>query len=115
MACRYEAIRKSPRYLRKKLMISRYLPSVIESSAHIVSHRMREVIFLRIPRKTFGGLGKSGGKKSVKSKGCEPSNLERDLSKTVSVTSAKEFFKSFPPKRMKSFKIFCKFQLLGCL
>ena len=55
-----------------------------------MSHRIREEVFLRIPLNTFGGLGKSGGKMLLKSKGCEPSNLEKEFSRVVSVTSAKE-------------------------
>lgn len=56
----------------------------------MISHRLKEEVFLRIPLKAFGGLGKYFGKKPLKSTGADASNWVRDSKRTTSVTPSNE-------------------------
>lgn len=56
----------------------------------MVSHRLKEEVFFRIPLNAFGGFGKSLGIKPLKCTGADASNSERDSNRTTSVISAKD-------------------------
>lgn len=63
---------------------------IVKSSEHIASQRLNEELFLRIPLKEFGGLGKFGRKKlsiSIEPTSC---SCPRDFSNASSVTPENE-------------------------
>lgn len=61
-----------------------------ESSEHIVSHRLNDELFMRMPLKEFGGLGKFGRWNSSMSTELNPWTSVSEYSKFSSVIPANE-------------------------